>query len=406
MGAPTVEADVLLENGVMGRASVPFGASAGIHEAHILFDNDPKRYYGKGMQKACRNVNNVIAKALVGKLVSNPQKIDEILIDLDGTSNKKKLGGNSILAVSLAAARAAAQSVDKPLYKFIREKYKLPYKEWILPKPMMVVIEGGKHAAKSTDFQEYIISVCGQASARELIRWGEETYYALKGLLEEKGLSTNVGNEGAFAPPGIETNEEPLKLITAAIKKAGYSPGKDIAISLDPAASEFYEADEGRYLLKREHAALSSDQMIALYDEWLTKYPILSVEDGLAEDDWSGWSKMYKKLSSKTRVIGDDLTVTNKKRIQKAIDEQVINAVLIKLNQIGTLSETVEAIQLGQQHGFWQIISHRGGGETTDSFMIDLGVAVNAEYFKVGPSRGERTAKYNRLIRIEEELGK
>jgi len=403
-GKPTIKTVVELENGLSAKASVPFGASAGAHEAFILLDKDPKRYQGKGMLKACQNVNEAIANKLKGLVVTNQQKIDEMMIKLDGTPNKKKLGGNSILSVSLAIARAASLATKKPLYKYIREKYKIPYKDGSLPKPMMVVIEGGKHADDSTDFQEYLISVSGAGSVKEAIRWGEEIYYTLKEILKEKRLNTNVGNEGAFAPAGIETNEIPLELIVSATKKAGYLPGKDIAISLDPAASEFYKPEEKRYFLKRESASLSSDQMIGLYREWLSKYPIISIEDGLAEDDWEGWTSFCQQFSQQIRIVGDDLTVTNIERVRKAIKLKAINAVLIKLNQIGTLTETMKTIELGRKHGFWQIISHRGGGETNDTFMIDLAVAVNAEYVKVGPSRGERTAKYNRLLEIEEEL--
>jgi len=405
-GLPTIESEVELDNGIIGKASVPFGASAGVHEACILLDNDLKRYKGQGMLKACQNVNEVIADKLKGLLVTDQKKIDQTMIRLDGTPNKKRLGGNSILSVSLATARAAALAANKPLYKYIREKFKLPYKDWRLPKPMMVVIEGGRHADNSTDFQEYIVSVSGASSAREAVRWGEETYRELKGVLRERGLSTNVGNEGAFAPRGIETNEAPLQLIMTAIKKAGYTPGKDISLSLDPAASEFYNPEEKKYILKRESAALSSDQMIALYKEWLTKYPFISIEDGLAEDDWPAWISFCRQSGKEIRIVGDDLTATNSERVEKAIKLKAINAVLIKLNQIGTLTETVKTVELGRKHGFWQIISHRGGGETIDTFMIDLGVAVNAEYVKVGPARGERTAKYNRLLGIEEELSK
>ncbi len=403
-GKPTVEASVELENGVMEHASVPFGASAGVHEAHIMFDNDPKRYGGQGMLKACHTVEQVIAKKLKGKVATNQKKIDELMVKLDGTPNKKRLGGNAILAVSLAVARAASASAKKPLYKYIRSAYKLPYKDWRLPKPMMVVIEGGEHADNSTDFQEYLMSVNGARTVREAVRWGEETYQALKGVLKKKNLNTNVGNEGAFAPAGISSNQEPLELIMDAIQKAGYKPGRDISISLDPAASEFYDAQTKQYVLQCEHAGLSSDQMIGLYNEWLQKYPILSLEDGLAEDDWSGWPKLFSKLSAHTRIIGDDLTVTNKERLKKAIEQKAINGVLIKLNQIGTLTETIETIQLGRKKKYWQVISHRGGGETNDTFMIDLAVAVNAEYVKVGPTRGERTGKYNRLLRIEQEV--
>ncbi len=403
-GAPTVEAEVQLENGIRAKASVPFGVSAGSHEAFILLDKDPKRYNGKGQLKACKNIETVIAKALKGKAVTNPRKLDEIMLALDGTPNKQKLGGNAILAVSLATARAGAAAADKPLYKYIRDKYKLQYKQWNIPKPMMVVIEGGAHADNSTDFQEYLYSINGAPSVREAVRWGEEVYQAVKQVLKQRNMSTNVGNEGAFAPAGIESNEEPLQIMMQAIEQTGYKPGKDVSISLDPATSELYDAEQGSYVLRREGAGLTADQMIGLFREWIKKYPIISLEDGLAEDDWSGWQALYAELRGSTRIIGDDLTVTNEERVQKAIDLRAIDGVLIKLNQIGTLTETIDTVALGKKHKFWQVISHRGGGETNDTFMIDLAVAVNAEYVKVGPTRGERTGKYNRLMEIEQEV--
>ncbi|MFA6908698.1 MAG: phosphopyruvate hydratase [Patescibacteria group bacterium] len=405
-GDPTVEATVELTNGIRSSASVPFGVSAGAHEAHTLIDGDPDRYDGKGMKKACAVIEGKIASALTGMSVSNQQKIDQAMIALDGTPNKKILGGNSILAVSLACARAGATVADVPLYAHIRSAFDLAYPTYTLPKPMMVVLEGGAHADHSTDVQEYLLSVSGAPTVKEAVRWGEETYHELARVLKEKKLNTNVGNEGAFAPAGIESNEAPIPLLVSAITRAGYVPGKDIHVSLDIAASEFFDAAEKKYILKREGAVLSSDQMIALMSGWMKTYPILSIEDGLAEDDWEGWKKMYAACGSAVRIIGDDLTVTNPKRLERAIAEHTINGVLIKLNQIGTLSETVEAVRMGQQNGFWQIISHRGGGETDDTFMIDLAVAVNAEYVKVGPARGERTAKYNRLMEIEDEVHK
>jgi len=405
-GTPTVEVKVELENGNIGKASVPYGVSAGIHEAYTLLDKDPKRYNGKGVLKACNNINTIIADKIVGFDVIKQQKIDKTLIDLDGTPNKEKLGGNSILAVSLACARVGANSKGQELFQYIREIYKLPFKKYILPKPMMVVMEGGKHADDSTDFQEYLYSVSGAPSIREAVRWGEETYQALKKILKVRGLNTNVGNEGAFAPPGIESNEKPLEMMVEAIKKAGYKPGKDIMISLDPATSEVYDNKQKKYILSQEGTGLSSDQMIGLFNDWISKYPILSIEDGLAEDEWDGWQKFYQQAGNKIKIIGDDLTVTNKERVQKAIELKAINAVLIKLNQIESLTETIETIMLGNKNGFWNVVSHRGGGETNDSFLIDLAVAVNAEYVKVGPSRGERISKYNRLMEIEDIIKK
>lgn len=405
-GTPTIEAIVELDNKVIGKASVPFGVSAGIHEAQTLLDEDKERYNGGGMLKACKNINTIIAGKLVGMDVTKQQEIDKMMIELDGTDNKQRLGGNSILAVSLACARAAAQNENLEVFEYIRKVFDIKHKKYILPKPMMVVMEGGKHADNSTDFQEYLFSVSGAPNIREAVRWGEETYHALKKILKERGLNTNVGNEGAFAPSGIESNEKPLEMMVEAIKKAGYEPGKDISISLDPATSELYNQDEKKYILSQEGAGLTSDQMIGLFADWIKKYPILSIEDGLAEDDWDGWQAFYKNAGDKIKIIGDDLTVTNKERVQKAIELKAINAVLIKLNQIGTLTETVETIMLGQEHDFWNVVSHRGGGETNDTFMIDLAAAVNAEYVKVGPARGERTSKYNRLMEIEELINK
>ena len=405
-GNPTIEATISLANGIQGCASVPFGVSAGEHEAVTLVDGDAKRFNGRGMLQACRNIESTINQRLTGWDAINQKKIDNLLIKLDGTKNKSRLGGNSLLAVSLACARAGAQVLQLPLYKYLRKIYSIKSNKYILPKPMMVVIEGGRHADNSTDFQEYLLTVNGARTVREAVRWGAETYQALKNILKSQSLSVNVGNEGAFAPAGIKTNEEPLSLMVSAIKKAGYLPGKHISISLDPAASEFYEKKDKQYVLKREQAGLSSSQMAALYRDWLLRYPILSIEDGLAEDDWTGWADLYKSCGKKVRIIGDDLTVTNPERLRLAIAKKVINGVLIKLNQIGTLTETMETVQLGQKQNYWQVVSHRGGGETTDTFMVDLAVAVNAEYIKVGPARGERTVKYNRLMEIEDELQK
>ncbi|MFZ6035910.1 MAG: phosphopyruvate hydratase [Patescibacteria group bacterium] len=403
-GNPSIEATVELEGGITGTASVAYGVSAGVHEAYVLLDGDKKRYNGNGMLQACKHVHETIAPALVGMAATAQQKIDDRMVKLDGTPNKKRLGANAILSVSLAVARAGAAAKGQPLYQYIRSAFKLPYKKWHLPKPMMVVIEGGAHADNSTDFQEYLLSVNGAPNIREAVRWGEECYQAVKSILKEKGFNTNVGNEGAFAPAGIETNEAPMQVLVQAIEKAGYRPGKDVSISLDPATSELYDPEQRQYVLKRESAGLSSDQMIALFKSWLDKYPIISIEDPLAEDDWEGWQALYRQLHQRTRIIGDDLTVTNSERVQQAIERQAISGVLIKLNQIGTLSETIATIRLGQQEGFWQVVSHRGGGETEDTCMIDVAAAVNAEYVKVGPTRGERTAKYNRLMAIEDEL--
>ncbi len=399
-----MEAKVFLDDGSVGIASVPFGVSAGSHEATVLLDGDPKRYGGEGMLKAVANINKKIAPKLIGLNSCDQQKIDQIMIDLDGTSGKSRLGGNAILGVSLACARAAALSKKKPLYAYLREIFKLPYKNFKLPRPMMVVIEGGKHATNSTDLQEYIITPIGGKNVRECVRYGAEVYLALKRVLQEKNLNANVGNEGAFAPPGLQNNETPWELILEAIKKAGYEAGKDIMLSADPATSEIFE--NGKYHLPKTDENLSSKQMIEYFKKWVQKYPLLTLEDPLAEDDWDNWQLIMKELGQKIRIIGDDLTVTNPERLAKAIKLKAINAILIKLNQIGTLTEAIQTIEMAHKEKFWSVVSHRGGGETCDTFMIDLAVATNSEFVKVGVSRGERTEKYNRLMEIEEELEK
>ncbi len=399
---PSIEVNCKLESGSIGVASVAYGASAGIHEAFVLFDGG-KRYMGKGMLKAVENVNDFISERIVGLDVFNQREIDKAMIELDGTENKKKLGANAILGVSLAAARAGANEKKVPMYQYIRDIFKLPIKDFILPNPMMVVIEGGKHADKSTDLQEYMASPIGSVSVKENIRCGIEIYLTLKKILKKKGYGVNVGNEGAFAPSGLKTNEAPLKLIEEAIKKAGYKAGKDVGISLDPAVSEIFK--NGKYQLKKERKKLTSKQMIDYFEKWVKKYPIITLEDPLHEDDWGNWTKITKLLGKKISIIGDDLTVTNPKRLQKAIELKAINAILIKLNQIGTLSETVDCCMLARKGGLMTVISHRGGGETNDTTMIDLAVAVNSGFVKVGPSRGERVQKYDRLMEIEDELG-
>ncbi|MFA5022005.1 MAG: phosphopyruvate hydratase [Patescibacteria group bacterium] len=399
---PSLEVKVVLSDGAIGIASVPFGASAGVHEAMVLLDGDKKRYGGAGMLKAVVNINQKIAPRLIGKDSYQQKLVDKIMIDLDGTENKSKLGGNAILGVSLAVCRAAANSKKLPLYRYLRQVYHLPYRNYSLPKPMMVVIEGGKHAANSTDLQEYMITPVGGKNIKECVRYGAEVYLALKKVLNEKKLNANVGNEGAYAPPGLKNNEEPWQLILAAIKKAGYQAGKDVMLSADPAVSEIYE--NGKYLLSKTNQSLTSRQLIDYFVKWVSKYPLLTLEDPLAEDDWDWWPVITKELGKKVRIIGDDLTVTNPERLKKAIKLKAINAILIKLNQIGSLSETVETIELAHQNKFWSIISHRGGGETNDTFMIDLAVATNSEFVKVGISRGERVEKYNRLMEIEDEL--
>ena len=400
---PSVEAVVELKSGARGVFSVPYGASAGVHEAFILLDKDKKRFLGKGMLKAVENINNKIAPALIGMSAFKQKEIDQKMIELDGSENKKKLGANAILAVSVAVARAAANEKKMPLYEYIREAFNLQIGDYRLPNPMMVVIEGGKHADQSTDFQEYSVSPIGNKSAKENVRCGIEIYLTLKKVLKEKGFSVNVGNEGAFAPNGLESNEAPIPLILEAVKRAGYDAGKDIGISLDPAASRIFV--KGKYQLKTEGKSLSSAQLIELFKDWATKYPIITLEDGLHEDDWDNWPKLNAALGEKVAIITDDLTVTNPERLKKAIETKCGNAILIKLNQIGTLTETIETCMLARENNWMTVISHRGGGETNDTSMVDLAVAVNSGFIKVGPSRGERVCKYNRLMEIEEEIG-
>jgi len=404
-GYPSIECKVELESGAVGIASVPYGASAGSHEANVLNDADAARYAGKGMLKAVTNIQQKIAPALMGKDASEQRAIDQIMIDLDGTENKSHLGGNAILAVSLSVAKAMAQSKGQELYAYIRDYYQTGVDFSTLPQPMVVAIEGGKHAHHSTDLQEFCISAIASNSVTENIRKVLETYHVLEKILQENNLSTNVGNEGAFAPSGIISNETPLEFIVQAIKKAGYVPGQDLAISLDAAASEFYDAAAGKYNLKLENKILNSGELSNYYQGWLGKYPIITMEDMQAEDDWAAWTEFKKICDAKNiLLIGDDLTVTNVKRLQMAIDQQAISAILIKLNQIGTLTETIDCCLLAKKHGLATITSHRGGGETNDTSMIDVAVAVGSRFVKVGPTRGERVAKYNRLMEIERQL--
>jgi enolase len=400
---PTIETVVTLDDGIIASVSVPYGTSAGKHEAVTLVDKDPGRYRGKGMLKAAANVNDIIAPKMLGVDVTDQQEVDRRLVALDPTPQRKNLGGNSILSVSLACARAGARAKHISLHKHIRECYGLEGRDYVLPKPMVVVIEGGQHADNSTDFQEYLVGVIKNRGGRENVRAAIETYLSLKPILKEQGFNTNVGTEGAYAPAGIKSNEDPLVYIEQAMKAAGYQPGDDLGIALDPASSEFFE--EGSYNLACEGKRLSSDEMIAYYEGLLGKYHIFSIEDGLGEDDWDAWPVMNRKMGDRIMIMGDDLTVTNVERLQKAIDIKAINSILIKPNQVGTLSETVEAMELAHKNGLKTIVSHRGGGETTDTFIIDLAVAAGAEFVKVGPSRGERVVKYNRLMAIADELG-
>jgi enolase len=396
-GNPTVEVDVILDNGIIGRAAVPSGASTGSKEAVELRDNDKKRYLGKGVLKAVNNVNEIIAPQLVGKNPEDQKEIDHLIIRLDGTENKAKLGANAILGVSLAVAKAAAQ--DKGLSVF---KYLGGDDARRLPIPFFNILNGGKHADNNVDIQEFMIAPIGAKSFKEALRMAAETYHNLKTVLKLKGLNTAVGDEGGFAP-NLSSNEEAIQIILTAIEKTGYKAGKDISIVLDPAASEFYQ--EGKYFLKADNKRLSSEEMVKYYDKLISKYPIISIEDGLAEDDWYGWQVLTKELGKKIQLTGDDIFVTNPKILSEGIKKGIANSVLIKLNQIGTLSETLETVDMAKKSGYTCVFSHRSG-ETEDSFLADVTVATSAGQLKTGaPARSERLAKYNQLLRIEEELG-
>jgi enolase len=394
-GAPSLEVTVTLETEAIGEASVSYGASAGSKEATVLLDNDKSRFNGKGMLLAIKNINEILAPAVEGMEASNQQEIDKKMIGMDGTVNKAKLGGNAILGVSMAVARAQAFEEKMPLWKYLQKIYDLPEIKK-LPKPMVVMIEGGKHADETTDLQEFLLSSLGKKTVKEHIRTQIEIYEALKKILKREGLSTNVGNEGAFAPNGIATNEKPMEYMVEAIKNAGYVPGVDAGISIDAAASEFD--------LRIENKKLNSEELINYYCSWIPKYPFVSWEDMLSEFDWESWPKLLAKIGGKFPLIADDLTVTNSALWQKAMEMKAADAILIKLNQAGTVTETIECCKLASQNNFWTVTSHRGGGETNDTFMVDLAVAVGSEYVKCGPTRGERVCKYNRLMRIEEEI--
>jgi len=396
-GNPTIEVDVRLESGDVGRAIVPSGVSTGAHEALELRDGDTSRYNGKGVLKAVRAVNEDIAEALIGFDAADQIGLDQELIALDGTPNKSKLGANAILGVSLAAAKAAAAAFGLPLYRYLGGVY-----AHVLPVPMMNIMNGGQHATNSTDFQEFMIMPVGAESFREGLRWGAEIYHTLKKVIHDRGFSTTVGDEGGFAP-SLPTNDAPLQLIMEAIEKAGYRPGEQIMIALDPATIEIYE--DGKYHLKREGRSLSSAEMVDYWVDLVNRYPIISLEDGLAEDDWEGWVLLRAKLGDRVQLVGDDFLVTNVNRLQRAIDARAANSILIKLNQIGSLTETLSAIQLAQRSGWTAIVSHRSG-ESEDVTIADLVVATNAGQIKTGaPARTDRIAKYNQLLRIEEELG-
>ncbi len=400
-GDPTIAVDIFLEDGARGTAMVPSGASTGKHEAVELRDGDQKRYRGKGVQVAVGNVDDVIAPELIGEDASDQSGIDRILRDLDGTPNKSKLGANAMLGVSLACARAASAAVGLPLYRYLGGPLART-----LPVPLMNVLNGGRHALDSADLQEYMLAPVGMTSFREALRAGAEVFHALKSILHARGMSTGVGDEGGYAPSGLVDNEQPITLILEAIENAGYRPGDDIAIALDPAATELYDGTGGgTYFLAREKRSLTADEMIDMYEGWREKYPLVSVEDGLAEDDWAGWARLTERLGDRMQLVGDDLFVTNVERIRRGVASGCANAVLIKLNQIGTLSETIEAVEYAHRSGYAAVISHRSG-ETEDTTIADLCVALNTGQIKTGSlSRSERVAKYNRLMEIELELG-
>ena len=395
-GNPTVEVEVFLETGDTGRAIVPSGASTGAHEAVELRDGDKSRYGGKGVLQAVENVDE-IADELIGWDPTDQAGVDAMMVELDGTPNKGRLGANAILGVSLAVAKAAAAMVGLPLYRYLGG-----VSARTLPVPMMNILNGGKHALDSTDLQEFMVMPVGAESFAEALRWCAETYQALKSLLAKKGYSTNVGDEGGFAP-SLKSNEEAVEIILEAVTKAGYKPGQDLYIALDPAATELYK--DGKYHLKREGRTLSSEEMVAFYEDWARKYPIISLEDGLAEDDWEGWRLLTERLGRKIQIVGDDLLVTNVERVQRAIREKAANSLLCKVNQIGTLTEAIAAVNMAVRAGWTAVVSHRSG-ETEDTTIADLVVALNTGQIKTGaPCRSERIAKYNQLLRIEEELG-
>ena len=396
-GNPTLEVEVELLNGTIGRAAVPSGASTGKYEAVELRDGDNARFNGLGVLKAVTNVNEHIAAAIIGMLATDQAAIDHRLIELDGTTNKSHLGANAILGTSLAVAHAAANRLGIPLYRYLGG-----VTSYTLPVPMMNILNGGRHAADSTDFQEFMVVPAGASSFRHALQMGTEVYHCLKKVLKDKGLNTNVGDEGGFAP-SLSSNQQAIEAILSAIEKAGYKPGEDCFIALDPAASEFYK--DGNYILSREGISLSSSEMVDYYIRWAASYPLISIEDGMAEDDWEGWQLLNQKSGDKIQLVGDDLYVTNVERLSKGISLKASNSILIKLNQIGTLTETIAAIKMAQEAGWTAVVSHRSG-ETEDTTIADLAVGLHTGQIKTGaPCRSERTAKYNRLLRIEDELG-
>jgi enolase len=396
-GNPTVEVDVVLDSGVTGRAIVPSGASTGEHEAVELRDGDKKRYGGKGVLQAVANINNEIASELVGYSVYDQKAIDELMLELDGTPNKGRLGANAILGVSLAVAKAAALSLEQPLYRYLGGVY-----AHVLPVPMFNIMNGGKHAANSTDFQEFMVMPVGAETFQEGLRWGVEIYHALKKLIHDQGLSTTVGDEGGFAP-SLPDNEAAIKLVVQAIESAGYKPGDEVYIALDPAVSEIYH--EGYYHLAKEGKKLTSAEMVAYWVDWTNRYPVISLEDGLDQNDWEGWKQLHAAIGDRVQLVGDDLLVTNVERVRRAIHERACNSLLCKVNQIGTLTESFAASRMSQQANWTVVTSHRSG-ETEDNTIADLAVALNAGQIKTGaPARSDRIAKYNQLLRIAEDLG-
>jgi enolase len=399
-GNPTLEVEVLTELGAIGRAAVPSGASTGKYEAVELRDGDPERYLGKGVTLACQHVEEEIADELIGMEATDQMDIDQAMINLDGTPNKSRLGANAILGVSMAVAQAAAKEMEMPLYRYLGGIH-----AHVLPVPMMNILNGGSHADNGIDVQEFMVMPIGADTFSQALRMGVETFHHLKKVLKDKGYTTNVGDEGGFAP-GIKSNEEAIEMVLLAIEKAGYRPGEDIYIALDAAASEFYDADLKCYHLhKSSGKRLGSDEMVAMWADWANKYPIFSIEDGLHEDDWDGWALMTRQLGDKIQLVGDDLFVTNTQRLQEGIDRKIANSLLVKVNQIGTLTETMRAVELAHRHNYTTIISHRSG-ETEDTIIADLAVAMNTGQIKTGSaSRSDRIAKYNQLIRIEEALG-
>ena len=404
-GNPTVEADVTIASGHRGRAAVPSGASTGEHEALELRDGDKSRYLGKGVLKAVDNINKVIGPALIGSDASAQMVLDQKMRDLDGTPNKGKLGANAILGVSMAAARAAAAFTDQPLYKYLARYSTVHNKMMTLPVPMMNILNGGAHADNSVDLQEFMVMPVGARDFDEALRMGVEVFHNLKAVLKNRGYSTAVGDEGGFAP-NLKSNEEAIEVVLEAINAAGYVAGKQIAIALDPASSEFFDKAKGKYVFKKsDKSERSSEQMVEFWAGWVAKYPIISIEDGMAEDDWPGWKLLTQTLGGKIQLVGDDLFVTNTVRLARGISEKIANAILIKLNQIGTVTETIEAIEMARNAGYASIVSHRSG-ETEDTFIADFVVAMACGQIKTGSaSRTDRVAKYNQLLRIEEELG-